>query len=142
MATAQPDELGLTFHCVASGLTITESEGMHARGRVLRYGDELLVTEGLRRANTDRLGNPPIFDLTEEEQRDRYGKVYLRLGEWPRDASRLEPGSQEWDDTREAARRAAWRLPDARERQAALAEITAKYGAPPVTSRTLAQFRR
>lgn len=124
---------GVKIHFLASGMTVA--------GRVWRRGDELLITQDIRAACTDRHGFC-VLDLTADEQVERFGRVHWRPGVWPEGQSRLEPGSPEWQDAREAARRGAHAIQNEQERVAALRRVTEEYGPAGPTSRTLATYQR
>ena len=132
----------IPVHFVASGLTIVVDASGSGVARVMEYGSELTITPELVQANTDRVGNCPLLDLLDDDeaQARRWGKVMVRRGPWPADLSRIERGSLQWDDAREAARQKAWKIDDPNDRARALAQVKEHYGPQPTTSRTIADY--
>lgn len=112
-------------------------------GRVVGYGQEVLVTPAMRRLNLDRSGRCKLLDLIDDEdaQVRAWGRVVIRRGSWPEGVSRLERGSHEWDQAREAARRQAHLIEDEAERQSGLRRVTEEFGSAPSTSKTLGYYR-
>ncbi len=136
-------ELPIKAHAVASGLTIATGSALHSTSSVLRRGDELLIDRALVQANTDRTGRCPVLELLDDEpaQAAVWGRVMVRRGPWPDGESRIEPGSAEWSDAREAARQAAHAIEDETDRARALAAVREEYGDVP-TSKTLLNYSR
>lgn len=126
-----------TIHFLAAGVTYAtkKDDPFGFGGRTSKRGDELKVTAELRAANSDRNGDCWL-DQSEDEQLALHGRVLFRRGPWPDDADLYVRGSSEWQDAREAARKAAWSLQDPRARNEALAAVHSRFGAAPVTSRT------
>ncbi len=137
-------QLPIKAHAVASGLTIATGSALHSTSTVLRRGDELLI-DALVQANTDRTGRCPMLELLDDEpaQLAIWGRVrvMIRRGPWPDGESRIEPGSAEWSDAREAARQAAHAIEDETDRARALAAVREEYGDVP-TSKTLLNYSR
>jgi len=144
MSTEIQDKLapGDRIHFVESGVTFSTipNDLFGGGGRTSRRGDELVLTEAIIEANSDRNGDTWL-DLTEHDQRRVHGRVLFRRGPWPTDAEIYVRGSSEWIDAREAARRAAWSLQDPSARNEALAAVHGRFGPPPVTSRTINEIR-
>jgi hypothetical protein len=136
MSTTTKGQTGVTFHFVEDGMTVHTSTSLHNPGSyVARRGTTLLVTDEVRAACTDRLGRC-LFDLTEDEQVRRFGRVMFRPGLPPEDFDAFTPESAEWDDARRAALADAWALHDEDEQRAALARVRERFGRP-TTSTTL-----
>ncbi len=110
--------------------------------RILSYGEELLITNEVKIANTGSDGECRLLELIDDEPRQvrELGEVKLRRGPWP-GGSRLLPGSFEADERREAARQEAHKIEDEQKRLKALRQVEQDYG-PRFTSRTTATFRR
>jgi hypothetical protein len=108
--------------------------------KVFSYGEELLWTDQMTMANTDTVGRCRLLDLLDDEalQVRKYGKVVVRRGPWPEGRSRLEPGSWQHTEAREAARRAAHLLPEP-ECSAALQKMREEFGDLP-TGHTLTTY--
>ena len=132
---AGPEEQWIHFYV---SLSITWPE---AGGRVVTYGDEILVTEQLRELNTDRLGNCWL-DLVDnrDAQPAKYGEVRFAPGRWPGAVSRLEPGSLAEIDAIAKAYRDAWLLPTEEERLEARASVRRDYGPPPSMVHTIGSY--
>lgn len=122
-------------------LTLVVSGRNFGHGRVAEYGQELVLTDELRRLNSDRNG-VCVFDMLDDEdaQVRRWGRVVMRRGPWPDGVKRAEPGSQRWWDAYEAARKDAWKITDEVERAARLRQLGSEYGQRR-TSRTIATIR-
>jgi hypothetical protein len=135
------ETVGVTVHFVADGLTVHTGAGFRSEAQVMRRGQTLVVTPEVREANTGRDGRC-IFDLTEEQQRARFGgKIMFRSGAFPEDEERLTPGSPEWDHARSAALQAAALLPDPEDQRAAAARARGRFGVPSsARSRTVATY--
>lgn len=115
--------------------------GVGIRGGVFQYGDEVVLTDELREVNRDRAGWSWVDLLDDEdEQCARYGKVLFARGPWPVAKSRIEPGSQAWNDERERLRAEAYAVPDEIERGERLRRIGQQWGRPK-TSTTTMQYR-
>ena len=137
--TPSPVEIGTVFHAVHSGLTI----GLRPEyGVVAERRDEFTVTPGMLAAARHADGTYGWLDLLDNEdaQIARWGKVMIRRGPTPDDLTRWEPGTTEAREAREAARKAAWALPDDEARRKALEHVDAAYGPPPTTSTSLAHY--
>jgi hypothetical protein len=106
--------------------------------RVMAYGDVLEVTDEMRNESYDRNGGSWL-DVVDDEERqiERWGRIVMGSGPWPSGMPRIEPGSMDEEDAREAAQKAAWRRPTEEEQAAALAAVVDRFGPNPVTSRTL-----
>jgi hypothetical protein len=101
---------------------------------IFGYGTDLLVTDEIIELSRDRNGRSTLLDRIEA------GDCGIHLGRWPANLPRLEPGSNEWHDQREAARKQAWTIEDEAQRRAALARVSAEFGSVP-TSKTLMTTR-
>jgi len=133
-----PGEVGSMIHFCGPITLVIDTRGF---GSVMKYGDELAVTDRVRADNTDRLGGC-VFDLLDDEpaQERRWGRVLLRRGPWPEGEPRTERGSLEWIEARDSARKEAWKIENDTERAQRMAEIAAEFGPPPVTSRSIATY--
>lgn len=100
---------------------------------VFSYGMELFVTPRIVELSKGRDGQSRLLAAIEAGNG-------VERGRWPEAQSRLEPGSLDYADAREAARKAAWSLDSEDERRQALAKVRADFGDFP-TSRTLATIR-
>jgi hypothetical protein len=133
-------ETPTVLHFLETGLTLHVSR---VESRVMRRGDILELTPQLLELNRPRTGGPSALELSEIEQRKRWGKVHFRQGEPPAELSEPVAGSFEEDDARVVALRAASAITDPDEQRAALARVREKYGvASQNRSRTLAEYRR
>jgi hypothetical protein len=106
--------------------------------RVMAYGDVLDVGDETRSESYDRNGKSWL-DVVDDEHRqiERWGRIVMGSGPWPDGMPRIEPGSMDEEDAREAAHKAAWRRPTEEEQAAALAAVVGRFGPNPVTSHTL-----
>lgn len=122
-------------------LTVATKPNSIDHTRVFTYGEELLFTEQVRIANTDRNGDCPLLDYLDdvEAQVARFGRQMVARGPWDR-GSRLEPGSPAFVEAREAARQAAHKIENEADKMEALAQVTRDFG-PAQTSRTTAVYR-
>ena len=135
MTTKEPQ----LVHFVASGLTVPVSRTWT---EVMKYGDELTITDEIREASRDRNG-VSWCDLLNDEpaQVRRYGKVFFRPGPFPADVSRVEPGSDEHRQAAWQARREASSIENPVDRRAALREVEREYGPDATrTSKTLSVY--
>lgn len=130
------------IHFLESGrvipLTLPE-EFIGTGGHITTRGETVVVTDRMLRAAVDRFGRPgwPALVHDEAAQIARYGSVWVRAGRAPEDMDSWLPGTPEWSEAREQARREAHQLPTEQQRADALAEVARRFGAPPVTSTTL-----
>ena len=133
--------LASTFVHFLDCLTVTTGGGLIAESLVTRYGQELTVNDELRRLNTGTDGCCWL-DLADDEeaQHQRWGRVLFRSGPWPANTSRMEPGSPEWLDAREAARLEAWKVEDEHLRAERLRAVVTDFGPLPKTSWTLLTY--
>lgn len=108
-------------------------------GRMFQYGQELTVTDEIRRANADRNGRSRLADWLDgtEDVLTVNGTDVLARGPWPEGTCRLLPGSYAWEDARQRDIQDTWTLPDLDARAARRREIDSYYGRPEATSRTL-----
>lgn len=118
-----------TAHARSSGLTIpaVTVAGDAATGRVLRQGEEFVVTEELYAATLDRTG-ASWLDLDEQAQTARYGSVKWAKGAKPEE---LEiGGDDEGYRYRQglAARQLAEQISDPMDRALALKQVQVEYG--------------
>jgi hypothetical protein len=136
------DRVGVTVHFLAGGMPIRTSASEFRPSRIMQRGDVLLVDAEVRAANTGIDGRC-FFDLDDDQQLARFGKIYFKPGVPDADFDPLEPGTVEWDERREAARRRAHEIPDAAQKMRELAMIREMWGtAPGSKSRTLAEYVR
>jgi hypothetical protein len=134
-------EVGFLIHFIAP-LTLCVSDRGIGDGRSFDYGDELLVTDELRKMNTSNDGRcvlDLIDDPVAQEARFR-GKVVFVRGPWPEGRSRIEPNSARFEELREDARQAAHAIKDPVQRDAALRKVNEQFG-PMRTSRTTAVYQ-
>lgn len=134
-----PPAAGTTVHVLVSGVTVHVGEQMLSSGRVLTRGQNVVITDSMIERTRNRLGQLGGIALAadENEQLRRWGVVKFRVGEAPADLKSWLPGSTEWVQAREEARRAAWARPTDAERAYALAEVQREFGDAPTTSATL-----
>ena len=77
---------GVVYHAIESGLTVHDvglTRGDRfgiSTGRVLDLGDELVVDDALLTASRDSLGGSAFDDLSDDGQRESWGRVFLREG--------------------------------------------------------------
>jgi hypothetical protein len=121
-------------------LTLPTGTDWHSISMSVGYGDELTVTAPIVAASLDRNGRSWL-DLLDDEpaQIRRWGRVMMRRGPWPLE-SRIEPGSAQWLDARDAARAEAHKIENPADRERALLRVRQQFGDAP-TSRTLASYR-
>ncbi|MBD8205092.1 hypothetical protein IFU08_09775 [Microbacterium sp. CFBP 8790] len=108
-------------------------------GMTLARGKVFVVTSDLVEASRDRNGDPgwPALVHDEEKQTAFWGRRMLApADDVTEDLSIPERGSAAWEEAREAARVAAWRIEDPRERALARAAVERRYGPAPLTSST------
>lgn len=109
--------------------------------RVMKWGEELQVTDEVRAAGLDRFGASWLDLLGNPEgQRARWGREVFAEGTWPAGLSRLEPGSLDHSEAREVARQSAWQIGDPRVRAGALAEVTKDFGPIPRANTTILEW--
>jgi hypothetical protein len=130
---------GSQIHALHTGLTL--ATGDTTGSVVLLRGQVFTVTDALLAANRDRLGQCFLDDLSDAAQINRWGRVMLSAGPSPADLTPWEPGGPEHAEAREEARKAAWGLSTQHERAEALAAVQARYGAAPLTSKTILNVR-
>lgn len=122
---------GEQFHVVREGLSMPDSNSLHAMTIALRRGDEHVVTDQLLDATRDRLG-ATWLDLIhdEEEQLRRWGEVKLAFGPRPHDFAHYDRGSVEALLERERRRLGAMQSLVGTELKLELAKIDAQLGVP------------
>lgn len=118
-----------TAHARSSGLTIpaVTAAGDAATGRVLRQGEEFVVTEELYAATLDRTG-ASWLDLDDQAQTARYGSVKWAKGAKPEGME--VGGDDEGYRYRQGlkAHEYAERISDPMDRALALKQVQATYG--------------
>ena len=119
---------GDTIHVLAGGIL--------AFGIAWRRGDTFTLTPEMVASTVDLAGHTWLDDLSENAQVRRWGAPRFGLGVFPPEMHPWLPGTRDWAEARETARRAAHQLLDPRERVAALREVERTYGSP-TTSKTL-----
>lgn len=130
------------IHFLESGrvipLTLPE-EFVGTGGHITTRGETVIVTDRMLRAAVDRHGNAgwPSYVYDEDAQIARYGSVWVRAGRAPEDMDPWLPGTPDWAEARELARREAHQLPAEQQRAEALAEVHRRFGPAPTTSVTL-----
>jgi hypothetical protein len=114
---------------INSGLTVRFSEN---DGDVLLRGQEFQVGREMYRLSLDGHGRS-VYDLSDEEQIQRFGEVKVRRGPWDEatDGPRLpEEHSLAWQTAKQAALKAAYSIPDRVQRTLALQQVVDTYGEP------------
>jgi hypothetical protein len=128
----EPTDEGLWIHFTSAHNVAVSTA---PNGTVIcAYGTELLLTDEIIALSRGRDGHSTLLDRIER------GDCGIHLGRWPADLPRLQPGSFEWHDAREAARKRAWSVEEEAERRAALSRVQAEFG-DVSTSRTLMTTR-
>ncbi|MFE6255134.1 hypothetical protein [Agromyces sp. NPDC057865] len=103
-----------------------------------RRGETVTITDAIIEQSIDREGNSWLALADDPDaQVARWGRVVFGIGPWPEAEPVLVPGSVEWTEAREIARKAAWSLQDPEARAAARRKVTEDFGAAPTTSSTL-----
>jgi hypothetical protein len=135
-------ETGVSVWFKHAGLTIHQGEGHTASATVMARGQRLVVTPGIRAANTGRDGRC-VFDLDAAAQERRFGKIMFEVGVPPSDFEVLEVGSFEHDQARANALAEAAQISDPDEQRIALAKVRERYGvASSGRSKTLMEYTR
>lgn len=130
--------LGQTVHFLVTGFTYCTSSSLLAAGAISTRGDELVITEELVEANTDRNGKCFLAGLhSPEAQEQAYGQRVIAPGPRPDGMLSTTPGTPEHEIARARERHAAFALQDPKDVEAALADIRSRYGRAPTTSRTI-----
>ncbi|KQS66160.1 hypothetical protein [Modestobacter sp. Leaf380] len=143
--TTQPEpttgqlDLPVRVHFLGPVMLHLASGSVFGDTRACGYGTEVDVTEELLRANDDRNGQSWLrtWLLSGNDTHSSGGQELVRRGPWPEDASRLQPGSFEWEDARDRDVKAAHQIDDPAERAARRQWVQDFYGAAPTTSSTL-----
>ena len=132
--------LGKRFHFLATGVTFLVSTKSAGGGAVSTRGDELVITEDMLEANTDRNGWCWLELLTDQAaQVARYGRQLIAEGPRPEGMLSTEPGSPEHTEARSRALAEAFAENEPEDRLTALANVRSTYGNL-TTSTTLATF--
>lgn len=138
-------KVGDVIHATATGLTISRTASLWGGlpPLLLTRGDRIEVTAEMITADRDRHGRPGWTAMVHDPDRQlrRWGKVLLAPGEPPADMMPWEPGTSEWAEAREAARKAAWSEPNPQRRAEALEDVQRVYGAAPTTSTIIATIK-
>jgi hypothetical protein len=114
-------------HFIASGLTVPTGP---VESEVMVRGRELQVNQKIYRASLDSTGRS-IFDLTDDEQTQRWGEPKVHKGPWPADVPRLpEQHTQAWYEAKAAAYRQAYSIQDRSQRVLAIQQTVDTYGEP------------
>lgn len=129
MKAKKPLVPGDTIHFLIDGLSFPRDSRYVSSGVVSRRGLVAVVTDRLLEANKDRNGDCwlDLIDDSEAQQK-RWGQVAFARGPWPKDLETLVPGSPEFREAREEARKEAWAASTEREREANLAAVEARFG--------------
>lgn len=137
--TKTPTLAGELMHFTATGITyIPRDSSAFPMGEISKRGDELLLTDEIIEANTDRLGRCFFADLhSTEDQIAKYGRVVMARGPRPDGMLSTEPGTIDHELARARERRDAYAIPQPEIRKATLDSIKERYGDGPKTSRTL-----
>jgi hypothetical protein len=127
MTKTKADSETRTIHAVEDGMT--------APGRVLYRGEELTLEVGSDHweLTIDPGTGRSWFDLSEDEQVERYGRVMFKPGPWPEKKPVIEAGPPLSPGEQEA--RAAWK--DLEEGWREEAEWAKKAARPKFYSRTV-----
>lgn len=128
MSTTTNGETGVTVWFESDGLTVHSGDSP-GYAQVMKRGSVLFVNQATREANTDRLG-ACVFDLTPEQQEQRFGRVFFRPGTPPPEFEVLVPGSFEHDQARANAYAALARIDDPDQQRIEAAKIREKFGVP------------
>lgn len=122
------------------GLSIATGAGaLGGAGLTLTRGQTFVVTDALIEASRDRNGDLgwPKLVHDPEAQAAFWGRVMLApADDVVEDLSVPEYGTPDWEEARETARKAAWRIENPQERALARAAVERKFGAAPLTSST------
>lgn len=135
-------QAGDEIHCTdPGGILLPRSVAVFGGqpGMQLFRGDTVTVRAEWIEASRDASGAVtwPALVHDPDEQVRRWGRVRLAPGPFPEDACKYEPGTAEWREAREEARRSAWAEANPDRRAEALAEVNRRFGAGPVTSTTI-----
>lgn len=127
------------IHFVDSLLLHLSAHSVLGRTRVMKYGDEIELTDEVIEANRDRHGRSWIDDWlnTGDEEYHRGGKVVARRGPWPAGTCRLSPGSFEWYEARGQAVKQTFLIEDQAARAEARREVESFYGSLPSSGQTM-----
>ncbi|MBD8218339.1 hypothetical protein IFU40_06800 [Microbacterium sp. CFBP 13617] len=105
----------------------------------LTRGQTFVVTDALIEASRDRNGalGWPALVHDEAAQLAFWGRRMLTpADDVVEDLGVPEYGTPDWEEARETARKAAWRIEDPQERALARAAVERRFGAAPLTSST------
>jgi hypothetical protein len=137
--TDAPDLIGSTLHFVRTGQMYPNKLGIRYVSRMAVRGQELEITPALWEASLNSKGESWI-SRTEEQQIEKFGYVWHKPGSAPDDLSWWDPSNPaEKQIAYDAARKAAYDIPDEAERAVALAKIRKTFGSM-VTSTELRSF--
>ncbi len=118
------------------------SGGVLAFGIALRRGDTIQLSAAMVASTMNAEGHSWLDDISEAGQVKRWGEVRFGLGPWPEGLHKwLAPHDAVWLDEFNSAREDALRQPTEAQRHAALAEVKARFGDAPQSSRTLRSVR-
>jgi len=115
------------IYFLESGLTYAVSDSMFAPGAVSQRGETIEITPELRRLNTNA-DCVCVFDLTEEQQLERWGSVKFATGEAPDGVNAWDGDEFLRDKLRAEAGVVAAAIADPVERARALADVRDKFG--------------
>ena len=122
------------------GLSIATGAGaLGGAGMTLTRGQTFVVTDALIEASRDRNGRLgwPALVHDEAAQLAFWGRRMLApADDVVEDLTVPEYGTPDWEEARETARKAAWRIENPQERALARAAVERRFGAAPLTSST------
>jgi hypothetical protein len=123
---------GDQFHWTRSGMTYSVNESSSGVGAISQRGQTVTLTQTLIDSNRNRYGET-FLDLIhdDEAQVKRWKHTFMAAGEAPADMTPWTPGTVEEELAREDASRKVYAIPAGIERQRALRDIAATFGAPP-----------
>jgi hypothetical protein len=131
-------QVGEWMHFLATR-SVALSVNVYSVPAVVGFGSEIQITQAILDASLDRTG-ASWLDLADndEAQIEKFGRVQFRSGRWPIGQSRIEPGSAEWHEQREAERARAWAESTSdTERAIALRSVRERFGPAPTLNRVL-----
>lgn len=142
MAPVRLPEPGDIGHWLVTGFTYMRNH-RESSGAVSVRGEEFTVTEAMIEANRDNEGKCFLDALHAPTAPDRMGaRRLVAPGPWDDSQERTEAGTVEHADARQEALDVARQIADKDERAEAMREVRERFGPAPVTSTTLADYRR
>lgn len=128
---------GEQLHWLGKAMTArTGTAGLSGSGVLLVRGTTITLTQQFIDANKGWLRL--LGDS--EGQEEKYGELRFAPGPFPENLLTTVPGQRDHSEAREAARQAAWAIPEPGERRVALAEVDRVYGRH-TTSTVIGSYR-